>query len=531
VLRKHFRGKQLPANASNTLRRSILLHRPLKGEFGVIWVSQNPPSSHPRKLQTLPPNNPSLIQRVAVQIRRHHMLTAPNQTIGIAVSAGADSVVLLHVLHHLRSQFPCRLHVLHVNHHLRAAASDADESFVRTLAASLGLPITVEHTAPPSSQIEQQTRDLRRAFFHRVRQQLNLHAIALGHTRSDQAETVLFRLLRGAGLTGLAAMRPVTTDHLIRPLLICTRAEIRAWATAQNIQWREDSTNLDPSFTRNRLRLETLPALSAAYNPNLEALLAQSADLAQTEEDFWNHEIDALYPQLITPTRLGLQITVAQLAPLHLALRRRLIRRAVLQLRGDLHAIDFTHVESILNLCQTEEGHDRVLIPGIDAFRSYGQLLLSQGGLRPAQERNYEIPLALGQQLELPFQNGFLSVIHWKSGDPANICANFKKVQEQNVEICDWDSDLLAPAGTLPSLCVRNWRPGDAFQRVGHHSDEKIKTLFQAGKVLLWERKHWPVVLAGSKIVWVRRFGGSASVAAAERSRNIIRLIYESKAA
>jgi len=458
------------------------------------------------------------------------MLPQPAQTIGVAVSAGADSVVLLHLLHQLRSHFACHLHVLHVNHHLRGAASDADESFVRTLAASLGLPITVEHTAAPTTQIEQQARDLRRHFFQRAIEQHNLNAMALGHTRSDQAETVLFRLIRGTGLTGLAGMRPVTADRLIRPLLNRTRQEIRAWATAQNIQWRDDASNLDTTFTRNRLRLETLPALVETYNPNLEALLAQSADLAQTEEDYWHGEIEALYPQFVAATPLGLQIPVAKLASLHLALRRRLIRRALITLRGHLKALSFEHIESILELCHSTEGHNRVIIPGIDALRSFDQFLLSPIALRPGQIRDYQLELIPGQEFELPYQTGFLFVQSLKADSPDDICANFKKEQEQfqqKVEICDWDGDLLAPSGTLPSLHVRNWRPGDVFQRVGHHSAEKIKTLFQSGKVLLWERKHWPVVIAGEKIVWVRQFGGSAHLTAtADRSRHIVRLVY-----
>lgn len=479
-------------------------------------------------MKLLPPDLPT---KVAAFIERHQMLAAPaSQTVGVAVSGGADSVVLLHVLHQLRSHFAFHLHVLHVNHHLRASASDADESFVRALAASLGLPITVEHTPPPHTQIEQHARDLRRNFFQLAIQQHNLQAVALGHTRSDQAETVFFRLLRGAGLTGLAGMRPITSDRLIRPLLNCTRDEIREWATSQNIQWRDDSSNLDTTFTRNRLRLETLPALAHAYNPNLEALLAQSADLAQTEEGYWNHEIETLYPQLITSTPLGLQIPAAKLAPLHLAVRRRLIRRSLSALRGNLNALSFDHIESILELCNSTEGHNRVIIPGVDALRSFDQLLLSPIALRPGQTRDYQLELKIGQELELPYQTGFLSVQVVKSDAPGNICANFKKEQEQQqqkVEICEWDGDLLAPVGTLPSLYVRNWRPGDVFQRAGHHSAEKIKTLFQSGKVLLWERKHWPVVIAAEKIVWVRQFGGSADVTAAtDRSSFVVRLVY-----
>ncbi len=466
----------------------------------------------------------SLLQRVAIFVRQNQMLGAA-QRVGVAVSGGADSVVLLHMLHRLRSEFACELEVLHVNHHLRGEESDADEAFVRELARELGLPVFVEHAAAPDRGVEQGARDQRRGFFQRARSELRLERVALGHTRSDQAETVLFRLLRGSGLTGLAGMRPLTEDHLIRPLLTCGREEVRAWAHEEGIAWREDSSNLNRAFTRNRLRLETLPELRNAYNPNLEALLAQNADLARAEESYWQEQIERIYRQLHQPTRFGLQFDVGELAQLHLAVRRRLVRRAIGEIRGDLRAIEFEHVEAVVRLCDSLEGHDRAIIPGVDALRSFGQLLLTQLGLRASQQRDYQIALQIGEECELPFQAGRIWVHLLNSGEAQDICANFKKEQEHYFEVCDWDVDLLAAAGGLASLIVRNWRPGDVFEPAGH-AGNKIKTLFQEGKVLLWERKHWPVVMAGAQIIWVRQFGGAKAVSAKAESRNIIRLTY-----
>jgi len=466
----------------------------------------------------------SLIQQVATYVRQNEMLTA-GQRVGVAVSGGADSVVLLHVLLRLRSDFACELHVLHVNHHLRGPESDADETFVRELARELGLPVFVEHAAAPESDIEQQARNQRRAFFQRAITEHGFARIALGHTRSDQAETVLFRLLRGSGLAGLAGMRPVTADHLIRPLLKCSRDEVRSWASEEGIRWREDSSNLDPSFTRNRLRLETLPALRDAYNPNLETLLAQCADLARAEEDYWEREIEIVYAGLVRHTPFGLQFDAGTIASLHPAVRRRFIRRAICDVRGDLRTIEFEHVEAVIRLCDSSEGHDRVIIPGLDAWRSFGQLLLSQNGLRASQARDYQIDLKIGEVCELPFHAGRIWVSLLNSGEAGSVCASFKKEQGHKLEICDWDGDLLSAAGGLVSLTVRNWRPGDVFHRVGH-SAEKIKALFQSGRVLLWERKHWPVVTTGAQIIWVRQFGGGAAVSARSGSRNIIRLTY-----
>jgi tRNA(Ile)-lysidine synthase len=466
----------------------------------------------------------SLVQQVARYLRRNEMLAAA-QRVGVAVSAGADSVVLLHILRRLRSEFACELQVLHVNHHLRGQESSADEAFVRALARELGLPLLVEHAAPPQSSIEQQARNQRRAFFQRAIGELALQRIALGHTRSDQAETVLFRLLRGAGLTGLAGMRPVTPDNLIRPLLTCSREEVRAWACNEGIPWRDDSSNLDTSFTRNRLRLETLPHLKNTYNPNLEALLAQNADLAQTEESYWAAQIDQVYPQLVKRTHFGLQFDSSELALLHLALRRRLIRQAIREVHGDLRAIEFEHVEALVRLCDNLEGHDRAIIPGVDAMRSFGRLLVSRIGSRASEERDYQVDLKIGEDCELPFHAGRIRVDLLNPAEARDICANFKKEQEDNLEICDWDGELLAAIGSESSLLVRNWRPGDVFQRVGHAAD-KIKALFQSGRVLLWERRHWPVVLAGEQIIWVRQFGSAEAVNASAASRELIRLTY-----
>jgi tRNA(Ile)-lysidine synthetase-like protein len=181
-------------------------------------------------------------------------------------------------------------------------------------------------------------------------------------------------------------------------------------------------------------------------------------------------------------------------------------------------------VEAVIRLCESLEGHDRVIIPGVDAWRSFGQLLLSHNGLRASQARDYQLDLKVGEVCELPFHAGLIWVSLLNSGEAGSVCASFKE-QGHKLEICDWDGDLLSASGSLASLTVRNWRPGDVFQRVSH-SAEKIKALFQSGRVLLWERKHWPVVTTGAQIVWVRQFGGAAAVSARSGSRNIIRLAY-----
>ncbi|MBV9761740.1 MAG: tRNA lysidine(34) synthetase TilS [Acidobacteriaceae bacterium] len=432
-------------------------------------------------------------------------------------------MALLHVLHRLSSELALRLVVLHVNHGLRGAESDADEAFVRELAASLDLQILVSRTLPAPGNLEQEARRVRRDFFHKCLAECGLRRIALGHTRSDQAETVLFRFLRGSGLAGLAGMRPLGEDGFMRPLLTTTRTEVRRWVTAEAISWREDSTNLDPRFARNRLRNRILPLLSGEFNSNLEEVLARAAQLAQAEEDFWAGRTDRLYREISRRTALGSILRIEAFRALHLAEQRRLIRRAVLEVKDSLLSIDLAHIDGILGVCLSSHAHDRVIVPGIDAFRSYEQLLLTRPGALLNQPWKYRISLDNGLERELPERG---SIFIGQIGFQVEDCVNVKKDQEYTEEIADLDADALMRHSGPGGLLVRNWEPGDILQRAGHKGPEKVKTLFQEQRVVLWERRSWPVLMAGPEVAWVRGFGRAAKFTPSRETGRVIRLIY-----
>jgi tRNA(Ile)-lysidine synthase len=465
----------------------------------------------------------TLVDRVAEILTRYSMIPQGG-TVGVAVSGGADSVALLHLLHRLTPQFGTRLAVLHLNHQLRSEASDADEAFVREVAASFDLPFFCDRATLPPGNVEQEARKARRAFFFRIRSEAGLDRIALGHTRSDQAETVLFRILRGAGTAGLSGMRFVTPDGLIRPLLTLSRAAIRDWATAEGIAWREDSTNGDDRFARNRIRNRVLPWLSAEFNPNLESVLANTAAVAQAEEDYWAAEVEPICERISREDAFGLLVDTPTLAGLHPALARRTVRRLLLRLRGDLRSIDLAHVEAILALCRSTQGHDRVLAPGVDALRSFETLLLTAPGKLSADARQYRIPLTAGEPCVLPGSAGLLCVRSVKS--ETQICANFNSEQYFPSETAEVNQHVLTDAGLIRPLYVRNWEPGDEIHRPGHKHPEKLKALFGEHRILLWERRHWPVVVCGEEVVWVRHFGCAAKFEASGQESAAVRLEY-----
>ena len=449
--------------------------------------------------------------------RRIENLGKPER-VGIAVSAGGDSVFLAHALHRLG----CAAALLHVNHQLRGPASDADEAFTRQLARQLDVPF--HSTCAPigagnaPGNLEQEARYARYTWFADRKSALGLDAIATGHTLDDQAETVFLRFLRGAGTQGLAGIRPSTRDGVIRPLLGLRRTDIRQWLRENGLAWREDESNTSTRFDRNRARLETLPQLERDYNPGLSSILASTAKWALDEEDYWSGELDRLAPELLDPRGETVFLKVNQISLQPVALQRRLLRRAITFVRGNLRSIDFDHVEGIRALLETAEGSGRIQLPGLEAYRSFNQLRLGPPGFDARLERDFEAPLAVPGRTTLAER--FITFdMELVTGEP----------------VYNDDRDALDLSRCPGSLWVRNWRPGDSYWPQGGSGAVKIKQLFQEFRVPLWERRTWPVVVAGDPreessprvIVWSRRFGRAEQFGAGPGSRNVL-LIRES---
>lgn len=451
-----------------------------------------------------------LLGRVVESTSRYNMFGRGDR-VGVAVSGGADSVCLLRLLEELARQWNLSLAVLHLDHQLRGADSEADAAFVAELAERFRLPFHLRrvNVAAVDDNLEQAARDARRAFFREVRAAEGLRCVATGHTQSDQAETVLFRLLRGAGTAGLSGIRPVTPDGLVRPLLDIHRAEVEAWLRENGVPWREDATNIDPSFARNRIRHHLLPELIASWNPQLPAALAHMATLAQEDEQYWTGQVEAALASVVQPDPESRVVIIQSqlLEGLPRALARRVIRAAIETVRGDLRGVNFGHVEQILQLAAAQEGHGRLQAPGLDVFRSFEWLRLAPPASHPF-ERDYEFPLTVPCRIALPPVSIELDVV--RSGT-TNCDYNEKEAE------LDWDC-LSGP------LALRNWRPGDRYRPVGCAGDQKIKFLFQETRVPLWERRRWPVMTAGGQIVWARRFGPAQHCAINPATTNFLRI-------
>lgn len=437
----------------------------------------------------------------------------PGQRIGVAVSGGADSVALLYALLELGSHCDLRLSVLHVNHKLRGEESEADAVFVRQLAGRLGLPFRCHEVDVPGiiratgGNLEQTARRARREFFLGLIAAGELDRVALGHTRSDQAETVLFRILRGAGTAGLAGILPVSKEGFVRPLIDVSRAEVLEYLEHRGLSWREDSSNQDRRFARNRIRHDLLPALERDWNPALTQILAGMASVARDEEDYWRGIVTAAAQGHLDVRPPEVTFRASWLARLHPALGRRVARRAVEQARGDLRRVDLRHIERLIALARTDKGSRRFEIPGLEVWRSFDFVRLAPPGHRCG---DYDLPAPVPGRVRAPGSGRELELELLPGGSDSGY--NGKESEQ-----LDW--------GRISgALRLRNWRPGDQYRPFGRADRVKVNSLLQNARVPRWERRSWPVLTAGGTIVWVAQFGPAAELAATPESPTILKV-------
>jgi tRNA(Ile)-lysidine synthase len=319
-------------------------------------------------------------KNLAPRLQFDRSFFSPGERVAVAVSGGADSVALLLAMHQANHEerngravgLGIGLSAVHVHHGIRGAEADADEEFVRALCAKLDLPLHLHradvpaHAKKHNETMEEAARNVRYAVFRELCGSGAVSTVATAHTLSDQAETVLMKLLRGAWTSGISGIHPVLElqpkGRVVRPLLAVTRAEVEEFLRAQAQPWREDASNADAAYTRNRIRHELLPSLRAE-NPKLDTTLANLAEVARAEQAHWQAELAGLLPQVLMPGRsvrgggraasgpACVAIELERLRGMSLALRRRVLRAAAESLGASLN---FAATERILELCAIE---------------------------------------------------------------------------------------------------------------------------------------------------------------------------------
>ncbi|WP_246560371.1 tRNA lysidine(34) synthetase TilS [Geobacter grbiciae] len=422
-----------------------------------------------------------------------YSLFTPGDTVVVAVSGGADSVALLDILISL-SDLRLNLVVAHLNHSLRGAESDGDERFVADLAASRGLPFAGEKADVRALSIRERLsledagRRARYEFFDQVATQYGARSVALAHHADDQAETLLLRLLRGAGVTGLSAMAPRRDGRFVRPLLTLSRSEIEGYLHGRGLRFRIDSSNADTAFLRNRIRHELIPHL-VRFNPEISRRLAVTADLLAADEEVLETVADeALKRTVREHAGEGVILDVAGLLREPRGVRYRIYRRAVALAMGTLRGLSYKHVLQIDGLVRSPKPNLHIpVLGGAAVVRAYGLVTFKAAGVSGTE---WEDEIIIEGPGCYPLPDG----------------------GEMVIDVVSLPADL----GTLPSerACfdldcapfpwvVRGFRPGDRINPLGMTGTKKVKDIFIDEKVPRERRRLVPLVFSNSELVWV----------------------------
>jgi tRNA(Ile)-lysidine synthase len=462
-----------------------------------------------------------LAERLLKTIRKQESIRAGNR-LAVAVSGGADSVALLCLLLELRAELGIVLSVAHVNHKLRGEESDEDERFVARLARQHGLelhvceaPVDGSHSSEIGSGIEAAARELRYGFFRRLAREDRVAKIATAHTLDDQAETVLLRIFRGTGIRGLSGIHPRIVfeeqgrafGELVRPLLGFRRAALQEFLRTQGQSWREDSSNRDIAFLRNRVRHRLLPMIGEEFGEAAIEHMGELAEIARAEEEHWERvhpEVRGQCGGAGDETRQAASLrglAVAPLLALPLAARRRLVRGWLETNAPDL-SVSFRLIEEALELARGSAGK-RLELPGgrnllrRNLQRGRQELLLELG---PPGDRgeaaDYAYALAVPGAVEVPELGGRIEA---RVVDAAGV------PEDERGQLLD--------LGRMPKeVLIRNWRAGDRFWPAHTAAAKKVKELLSDRHATGAEKKLWPVAVAeGCGLIWMRGFAVPAA--------------------
>jgi tRNA(Ile)-lysidine synthase len=455
-------------------------------------------------------------KRVLCFIQEQHLIRAGDHVL-VAVSGGPDSVVLLHVLLALQATLQvAKLTTVHLDHQLRGEESRQDARFVQDLSERWGVACHGASAAVESYRrlhrvsLEMAARDCRQRFFEQERRDLQAQSVALGQHADDQAEEILLRLLRGTGPGGIAGMAAKTPQGFIRPLLFATREEILGYAHDLHLPYRVDSSNLSSFCQRNALRLEVLPLLRTHIHPHVVRTLSRCADLARDEEDAWAQIIEEYWQRVVLDTGENrVSLAVGRMSSLFVAIQRRLLRRALESVQGNLQSIQVVHIEALRRLLETGAVGKQVHLPG---------------GLRGLREPERLVIRAKTTELDEPFLPtniaepgchrlaAFDLELRHRAVSPgeAGAVAGFPRTSQ----VVWMDADQLR----WP-LLVRSWQPGDRFQPLGLKGTMKLQDYFTNARVPREERHRIPLLCDQEKICWVvgQRLDDRVKITAATR--------------
>jgi tRNA(Ile)-lysidine synthase len=448
----------------------------------------------------------SLVSRVAAAIQDAGV--APGQCLLVAVSGGVDSMVLLEALVLLQDRLRLRLHVAHVHHGLRGKAADLDAAFVVAEAARRGLAASVSRLDPAERRrgesVQMWAREARYHCLDEMANRVRASRIAVAHTRDDQAETVLLRLLRGTGPRGLGGIPPVR-HRILRPLLAVSRADVEAYAAAGHLTFRADASNASDVYRRNRIRHHLLPLLVQEYNPRIVESLATLATLVREDEEALAAQAGSLLAQGAREVGPAVCLGVGSLRSAPPAVARRAFHEAFRRVSRVGYGLTRRHLGALRRLLRRNAV---VRLPGgVEARREGSEIRIGPAADPPSGGRGRERAPSVADCVParkasdgVPVRLGV-----WTRWPPLDCRIRVRRLATGTIPSGSHDRwrEILSPGLLDAPLSLRAWRPGDRFRPLGMPGQKKLQDFFVDAKVPRQERGRVPLLLTGGRIAWV----------------------------
>lgn len=433
-----------------------------------------------------------------IRIIDQYAMVSDGDTILVALSGGADSVALLLLFLDLQSKIDFDICAAHLNHGLRGKESQEDEKFVKELCQKFDIRCITskedinKRAKQSRTSVEVAGREARLTFLKKVSQKLKASKIAFGHTMNDQAENVLLRLIRGSGTKGLSSMRP-SEGNTIRPLLSISRQEIESYLRFKKSSYRIDSSNEDMRFARNKIRHELIPFLKEEYNPEIAETLARTAAILSEEDAFLDSLTSNILAREAKIKNTSVTISLELFKHLPSALSRRIIRRIMQIIKGNLRKITFKDIEKARELVMRSQGNRNALLPSGINVRIYEDTITFA-----SSSHSDSVIQEFHQSLKIEG----VTEIH---GQSVSIEAKILKRQDfkGNLKTGGEEKAFLDFEKTGAELSVRTFKKGDAFYPFNSPGKKKVSSFFIDKKVPQEIRKKALMITSKDHIVWV----------------------------
>lgn len=425
-----------------------------------------------------------MIDKILKNISDYNLIEK-GDSILVGFSGGMDSTALLYSLLEIRDDFDLTISICHLNHGVRGKEADRDEEFSRNTAKNLGLYFKSEradmHGLADKEKISKEAagRKLRQNFFKKISQEIGANKIALAHNYNDQVETLIMRIIRGTGIDGLKGIE-YKSGVIIRPLLNITRNEIEEYIYKNNIQYVEDSTNLEIEYHRNKIRNVLLPFLREEYNPKIYNSIFNLSELSKVDVEFLQKYSKKIFEQIAQKNLNQIIINIEDLNALDKAIQNRIIRMTFDQFPNGLRDLSLDNVENIVRLKDLDSGRFIDNINNVRIRNSYGKLIF---------ERNLNIN---HNNIYIPLKKG-INKIHGET-----------ILMEEVSEPVNLKNSITIPKELIKTeLVIRNRKEGDRMRPVGLSGTKKLKEIFIDKKIDRLDRDGYLIIADEENIYWI----------------------------